>query len=342
MNITIYGESHGSVLVNALVHSSIPAPLPFSRAIMQSSQLGMPISTPQPLSYQNAIYESIKRSLGASTLSELQAVEFEKLLEAYKKCDPSASVQAGLVLDGNFLHDKFQENFSFKGNIMIGTNGAEETVLRMVCAWHLRVVPPPALSNLIPTLSSFLRAEIIRGILMAYGIDETTGKEELVDKLLKIAADVVFYKPAHDHVSRWEKERGEMGGVQQYIFEQHQPFTGPFKGKAAHSLDLAYLHGNPEIFSSTENPEMERDLQRGVQNAWIHFANGELEWGGKEALVRRFGPNEVVDEEREIVLGRWRRGTQWMVLEGLTGEQETKLMGMILIFVGELIGLEIA
>jgi hypothetical protein len=267
-------------------------------------------------------------------------VQFEELLKVYLEVDPGASVQAGLVIDECFLKPEWKEERAFKGSVMIGGNGAEECVLRMVCSWHPRAIPPPSLATLITPLSAILDSSQIEGIFKAYGIAEKTGEEEaLIANLLKVAADVIFCKPADDNVSLWAERGNE---VQQYIFEQAQPFTGPFRGMATHALDLAYLHGSPEIFERTDDPEKEMGVQRAVQDSWIGFADGEVGWGGKKGVVWRFGPNEVVDGEREVVLGRWRRGREWKVLDGLRGEQESGLIGSVISFVGGVIGFESA
>jgi hypothetical protein len=44
----------------------------------------------------------------------------------------------------------------------------------------------------------------------------------------------------------------------------------------------------------------------------------------------------------EVVLGRWRRGREWKVLDGLRGEQESGLIGSVISFVGGVIGFESA
>ena len=178
----------------------------------------------------------------------------------------------------------------------------------------------------------------VESILTAYSISEKVEKDEMIDKVLKLAADIMFCKPAQDHAAKW-REQGNV--VQQYIFEQKQPFGGIYQGKATHSLDLAYLHGDPEVFSGTADPEGEVKVQRAMQDAWINFAQGgEGEGWGKGGLVRRFGPGGVVDESVETVVKKWNRGDAWKSWETLGAEQLNALVGLSALFIGGFIGFE--
>jgi hypothetical protein len=239
-----------------------------------------------------------------------------------------------MLLDGYFLTEGWKD-FSFEGRLLIGNTGSEECVLQSVCSWYPRSSPPPALTTLATTLSSVLPASSINSIFTAYGISDKIEKGELVDKLLKFIADIAFCKPAHDHASEWRKRGNE---VYQFLFEQKQPFTGIYKGKAAHSLDLAYLHGNPAIFLNAKDPEGERKIQKAFQDSWIGFAHGEKSWG--KEVVRRFGPGEVVDENLETVNGEWFRRKEWKSWEGLSAEQVEPLAWLVTAFVGGLSGFE--
>jgi carboxylesterase type B len=270
-----------------------------------------------------------------SALSELQAVPYTDLLDAYTKTDSAAGLRPSFLVDGYFFTEDWRES-SFKGPVMIGNTGAEDCVLESVCAFYPRQTPPPTLSTLVATLTPILGAPTLNSILTAYSISEQTEKGEMLDKILKLVADIMFCKPAYDHALQWRKQGNE---VQQYIFEQKQPFGGIYQGKAAHSLDLAYLHGKPGIFSGTTDPEGEIKMQRAMQDAWVRFAHGEEGWG-KSGLVRRFGPGEVVDESVETVLKKWNRGDAWKSLEGLDGEQLAALVGLSALFVGGFIGFE--
>jgi carboxylesterase type B len=305
-NLTIYGESHGSGLVELLLRT--PLLLPVARAITQSGQSNTPISTPKSLVEQNSLYTALKSHLSISTLSELQAVPFADLLAAYNKADPSAGLGPSFVIDGHFLTEEWKES-SFKGPIMIGNTGAEECVLQSVCAFYPRQTPPPTLSTLIATLSPILSPEVLENILTAYSINEHLESSEIIDRLLKLVADIIFCTPAQEHAVKWRKQ------------------------------DLAYLHGVPEIFAGTADPAGELEVQRAMQDAWIAFASGEEGWG-KSGLVRRFGPGEVVDESVETVLKKWNRGDAWHSWEGLGAEQIGALVGLSALFVGGFIGFE--
>lgn len=303
---------------------------------MQSGQISTPISTPKSLIEHNTTYTTIKSHLNITSLSELQNVPYPDLLAAYTKADPGAAIGPSFLLDGHLLSEDWK-NSSFKGPVMIGHTGNEEAVLQSVCTRFPRQTPPPTLSTLIATLSPILSPAILESILAAYSINETLETAEIIDRMLKLVADIVFCKPAQDHAAQW-KAKGN--AVQQYSFEQHQPFEGIYKGKAAHSLDLPYLHGKPEIFSKTADPEGEVKMQRAMQDAWVNFAYGEEGWG-ESRLVRRFGPGEVVDEKLEVVVNKWNRGEAWKNWEGLVAGQFDALIGLTALFVGGFIGFEV-
>jgi hypothetical protein len=62
---------------------------------------------------------------------------------------------------------------------------------------------------------------------------------------------------------------------------------------------LAYLHGDPAIFSHLENTAQELKFQAEMQNAWINFAHGEtLKSGDSRVLV--FGPNAQITETEKV------------------------------------------
>ena len=70
---------------------------------------------------------------------------------------------------------------------------------------------------------------------------------------------------------------------------------------ASHSLDLAYLHGDPGILSFCPEPAKEIAIQHAVQRSWITFANGSEPWD--EHKTKLFGPGgKVADVPREEVL----------------------------------------
>ncbi|PMD40957.1 alpha/beta-hydrolase [Hyaloscypha variabilis F] len=334
-NLTIYGESHGSVIVDFLLHSTSQFPSHVTRAITQSGQVNTPTSYPKSLTEHNDLYTSLKTHLNISTLSELQAIPYPDLLAAYFKADPGASVGPTLLVDGHFLDENWKES-SFQGTIMTGNTSNEECVLQSVCAWFPAQTPRPSFPSLVSNLTPVIGAATLNSILTAYGISDVLETEELIDKLLKLAADIIFCQPAQSHAATWKVKGNE---VQQYIFTQNQPFSGPYKGKSAHSLDLAYLHGNPEIFSGTADPEGERKVQRAIQDAWVEFAYGEDGWG-KSGKMRRFGPGEVLDELPEMAVREWSRGDAWKSWEGLSSEQLAALVGLSALFVGGHIGFE--
>ncbi|KAH7416745.1 Alpha/Beta hydrolase protein [Cadophora sp. MPI-SDFR-AT-0126] len=338
-NIVPYGESHGSVLIETLLHCTPPPPI--SRAIMQSQTLRTPIFTPTlTLASSNTLYNATKSALGVTTLSELETIPWEQLLTAYATSDPRNGFGHVPIIDDTFFPSDFASNFTFKGDLILGTTGKESAVISCVAANFPTISPKPFTSALLSTLYEiFPPAEVqstpskIAPILTAYNLTPTTPPSLAAETILNIIEDLVFYHPSHT-LSILARQHGIT--INEYSFEQRQPFGGAFKGVPAHALDLAYLHGDPSIFDGTEDPEGERGMQRGLQDSWIRFAWGEG-WsrsgnGGKD-IVRRFGPDgKVVDEDKPSFLREWRRKNKWDVIMHTLDEAERE------VFLGTCIG----
>ncbi|PVH79021.1 alpha/beta-hydrolase [Cadophora sp. DSE1049] len=347
-NIVPYGESHGSVLIETLLHC-IPPP-PISRAIMQSQTLRTPIFTPTlTLTSSNTLYNATKSALGITTLPELESIPWQDLLAAYTTSDPRNGFGHVPIIDDVFFPSNFASNFTFKGDLILGTTGKESAVISCVAANFPTISPKPSTSTLLSTLHTFFPpAETqstpskLTPILTGYNLTSSTPPSSTAETILNIIEDLAFYQPSHT-LSHLARQHGIT--VHEYSFEQRQPFGGPFKGVPAHALDLAYLHGESGIFDGTEDPEGEREVQRAVQDSWIRFAWGEG-WsrGGEEEegkeVVRRLGPEgKVVDEDRASFLRKWRRRDEWdVIIQTLDGEERELFLGACIAHLVQLLG----
>ncbi|KAE8442961.1 hypothetical protein EG329_002499 [Mollisiaceae sp. DMI_Dod_QoI] len=321
INITIYGESHGSLAISAQMHSSRDFPPFFTRTILQSQILGGPLlSDPLPLSAANTHYEATKTALNITSAKELEVAPWQELLAAFQNADLRKGFGHVPTMDNVFLAENWREGLknkvSGKGmELLIGCTGNESSVLKMVlCSAPASDAKPPT-SSLIAAWSTILPPQKVAEIFDVYGIQPDAEGEVAADILLQIAEDVCWYRD-QEAFAQQAREAGMK--VMEYTFEQRQPFGGPFKGVPAHSLDLAYLHGDPAIFSSCENPEQEMKAQRDVQDHWIGFAHGEIgkRLSGEEVSV--FGPDgENKEVSKEVFLSEVRRGKKWNVWEGI-------------------------
>jgi carboxylesterase type B len=301
--------------------------------------MGVPLlSTPQTIAEKDTVYNAMKTHLKLSTVKEMEVVPWEELLAAYEICDPKHTFGEQAMIDGEFIDDNWTERFSFlgdgSGEVIVGNTGAEGAVCTVVLSVLPATEPKPSSELIVGALSSVAPTEKISSILQAYNITSTTPQEHIAAALLAIAEDIGWYKAASDFAIQLRKNGTK---VFEYSFEQLQPFTGPFKGIAGHSLDLAYLHGNPGIFSLCPEPAREIAIQDAIQRSWITFANGGEPWDGKK--TRLFGPGgKVADVSREEVLRGIRRGKAWESLDTLTGNELLGLTGIAVGFCGQLIG----
>ena len=301
--------------------------------------MGTPfLSTPHLITEKDAVYEAVKKYLKVTTLKELEVVPWQDLLAAYQVCDPKHAMGEQVMLDGEFINENWADRFSFaengKGEVMIGNTGAEGTCCTIVLQGGPTVEPKPSTSTIVAALSSVAPTSKISPIFAAYGISPESTQSHIAASHVAITEDIMWYKAASD-LSMQLRKCGTK--VYEYSFEQLQPFTGPFKGIAGHSLDLAYLHGDPGIFSLCGEPEKELAIQDSIQNAWITFANGEAPWEGGKTRV--FGPDgKTVDFGSEEVLRSLRRGNAWENLAALALEELTGLAGVTVGFYGQLVG----
>jgi len=130
---------------------------------------------------------------------------------------------------------------------MIGNTGAEGTSCTIVLQDSPTVEPKLTTPAIVAALSSVAPSSKIGPILEAYAITTESTQSKIGTALLAIFEDIMWYRAA-SHLSTQLRQRGTK--VYEYSFEQLQPFTGPFKGLPGHSLDLAYLHGDPGIFKA--------------------------------------------------------------------------------------------
>ena len=112
---------------------------------------------------------------------------------------------------------------------------------------------------------------------------------------------------------------GQSPRVFEYIFGRLNPFQGPCKGVANHALDLAYLHGEPEIFDGTENPEAERNTSALIKEKWILFAHNENPWD--EEKVLEIGPSGIEEVDKDGFLES-RKSGNWKALDALLVKEQ--------------------
>jgi carboxylesterase type B len=245
-----------------------------------------------------------------------------------------------VTIDDEFFSSQWRTTFSFAKNpeaeALVGNTGREGSVIEFLSILAPKPASRPTIEALTTTLSGIMSRTEVEEILKAYEITTDLSLEDTSTRVLDIIEDLIFYKGAVEFATI-AREAGIP--VRKYGFQQGNPFPGMFKGVSTHSLDLAYLHGDPAIFNGTEHLEGELRVQREMQRTWINFAYGEKTWDGEKStlVVGPRGETGMMGA-RDWFLECLRRGEAWMAFEGLGEEQMGALTGVVLGHYAGLVG----
>jgi carboxylesterase type B len=133
-----------------------------------------------------------------------------------------------------------------------------------------------------------------KAILNAYEIETSTSDENAVKAVINFATDIGYHIPAYTYAQSWP------GKAYRYHFNEPNPWEGPFRGYATHSLDCFYLFQN----YNEKLPSEAREVAIALAKDFVSFANGKANWPEYEkvsGMVRKYGPSGVstsgVDED---------------------------------------------
>ncbi|PVH83945.1 alpha/beta-hydrolase [Cadophora sp. DSE1049] len=331
-DITIYGESFGSLGVETLIHSDMNPR--FSKAIMQSQVLGAPLLTnPETIASKSATYEKVKTFLGVKTVKDLQGAKWQDLLKAYETSDPRAGLPQVPMIDDFVLSANWRDNYNFyrgrNGRVIIGNTGYEGAVIEAVLANALKAESSPSSKTLIESAQAALPDAPVKRIFSQYEISEHTSFPEIRASLLTMIEDIAWYIPTSELVAKFESPHPfRKTTVYQYSFQQLNPFEGLFKGKPVHALDLAYLHGSPEAFIGTKQTSVELQSQEVFKGQWVLFADEEEVWDPKQMMV--FGPHELGGTvDMATFMKEKRRSDRWESFKTLSFADKEVLTGIL-------------
>lgn len=327
---------------------------------MQSQTMGQPLfSVPQSIEAKSDLYTKTKEKLGVSTVKEMQEVEWEKLVEAYRTVDTRTGLGELAMVDGEVFDENWRSRFEFKGSdddeknkgpeLMIGNTGREGSVIKAVMMGSPKSNPQPTVKTLSTSLSTILPSEKAEDILKIYNIPPTPSHElqtisepsQFTEGVLTIIEDLIFYKGTAEFIALAQNKNPEVK-FNQYIFKQKNPFStaGVFQGVAVHALDLAYLHGDERIFSGVADREGEVNMMREMQREWVEFVYGYGAGKGTEEKggVRTFGPDGKLGMMGIQEFREERRYDRWKIFEGLSEGEMEGVAGVILGIYGGLVG----
>lgn len=282
-NITVGGESAGSIYTHALIASGAE----FERAILQSGSL---YSSPP---------QSDRACFGLAGLIEgnLQLMEFDKGNQSgsfgAEAFIPGASVEAliqtlkDLALTRFWLWDepnlKDWDNdvrtFSkFKG-VMMGDTADEWSL------WYLAAQKMTAKRIAKCFETKINSPELGARLAKVYGLDGLEEDHKTArQQVLYFLADARFHAwPSHIRKNLATSETK----MYEYYYDEPNPFAKKAPKLAGHAVDLFGLFGGYD--DTPEFSDESRRIGRMVRTKWIDFINGEEPWGSNETYV--FGPN---------------------------------------------------
>jgi para-nitrobenzyl esterase len=257
-NVTIFGESAGSMSVSALMASPLTRGL-FRRAIGESGAFFGSATLPlKPLEESYAAGRSLAESVNPSSLTALRAMPAEDLLQTASR--PNAFRFAPNV-DGYFLRESVESAFAsgrqHRVPLLAGWN-ADESGYQGV------------LAQLEPTRENF--AERVRAQFGAHADDVLRVYDVASDEHTKgVARDLASDRFIGFSTWKWIDVHAATGGapVFRYQFDQPPPVTPP-RG-AYHSAEIEFVFGT---LASKDLPWRPEDTKVSdiMSSYWTNFA----------------------------------------------------------------------
>lgn len=140
------------------------------------------------------------------------------------------------------------------------------------------------------------QSDIAKELAQKYGIVDGAPDDEAFPHVLEFINDIGFAAPAVAYTRGWP------GTVYRYFFNEENPWDGPWKGRASHILDLAYLYQNYNDFLS----EDEKAVAKMLAEDFFKFCYGHPPWQAIDDqtgfAARVYGPsskNRIADTTME-------------------------------------------
>lgn len=131
--------------------------------------------------------------------------------------------------------------------------------MKINCARHFIAATNKVLSS---------HPDVARRLLDAYGITEDTPDDKALSSALLFLSDISFHAAALSFARGWN------GNAYVYHFNEGNPWDGPYKGRANHILDVAYLFLN---FVEHLGPEQQQICTAFAED-FLKFCHGVAPW----------------------------------------------------------------
>ncbi|KAJ5643447.1 uncharacterized protein N7484_005954 [Penicillium longicatenatum] len=246
-NVTAAGQSAGGVSVTYHLHSQKPL---FKRAISMAGTSLLVQALP------NIVHEEIyEKAIAALGLSNAKGESSSR--HAGRAAGSSASpgivapaLDGDLILPGTTYAEIGKPGSSFIPgkewchDLLIGDNEMDASIFEFLAPQLKTQTTKKFLAAIHKVLA--IHPAAAQRILETYEINEDTPDAKAFASALTYANDISFHAPALSYALGWA------GNAYVYYFNEGNPWDGPWKGRANHILDVAYLFQNFNDFMSPE------------------------------------------------------------------------------------------
>ncbi|OJJ88268.1 putative carboxylesterase [Aspergillus glaucus CBS 516.65] len=243
-NVTVAGESAGAASVTYHLHSEKPL---FKRAIVMSGSFFLLPALPYDVHEEN--YKQAIAALGLENATPEERIRF--LLETpgqdlIGKLPPS--VRFVPAFDGDIVPsgvtytqvgDKganVPRGKTWCDSLLVGDTQMDTSIMAILIP-HTKQGCANKFTNAINTVLSS-HPSIAQQILHKYNITPNQPDEEAFPAILNYLNDLLFFAPTLTLARGWP------GAAYVYYFNEGNPWDGPWKNRASHILDVAYLFQN--------------------------------------------------------------------------------------------------
>ncbi|KAH8587937.1 esterase/lipase [Bisporella sp. PMI_857] len=299
-NVTWMGESAGAV--SATFHLQSKEPL-FKRFIAMSGTSLMLKTLPPPAT--EFAYNSVLEALGIQELGPEERIK--KLLETpmdeiIGKLGPQ--IPLGPSVDGDIIPNRLSfEEAGSKASAALPGNTSVELLIGdvefdgSIFSFMLHSRKAGCGAAFTTSIQKSL-PDAADSVLQAYNIRSDMSDDEAFLGILNFANDIALHAPTSTFAKGWPGKKFV------YYFDEPNPWDGPWKGRATHVLDVAYLFQNYNEFLDDE----QKAVAEGFAESFILFINGKMPWAEYDevkAQVKVFGPSsERVADLKVATRGR--------------------------------------
>lgn len=302
-NVTLAGQSAGSCCVanHICAGASLSQALFHRAALLSGSIESMPAQSLE--SYEKKA-QKIVQALGVSSVSELQTVEAEKLVQAASKIGMEVAMP---VDDGVFMPPGMYGRLS--PDLLEGSNRQLQSVITADCiedAYFFEEYLPKDAKTVYDLAKQQLgtSAEATETLFQAYGISEANVRTRVCD----ILTDALFCN-GNERTDLFFRNNSTTKVFRQF-FDAINPFSPEYGNN--HMVEILYMlnaYGVPETKLATTHA---------IQDRWIQFFYGKDPWDKHSVLYA--SPGGQVEEIDWNKRSDYRRLGQFAALAGLNRE----------------------